>query len=132
MQEILDEALVLVPEDLGALKASGKIESMEDHDSIILAISFGDAAAPYALYVHEGTQAPRKPPPKANLIAWVHRHFAVDSEAEAERIAYFIGQKIAREGSQPVKFLEIPFRKMLPKITARMRAIGAGKNAIIR
>ena len=129
-EEVLTEALALVPEDLGDLRASGRIEEDRTGNSVVVEVKFGGPTAPHAVFVHEGTNAPRKAPPPGVILAWVKRHFAV-SNKEAKRIAYFIGRKIAREGTQPIKYLEIPSRRAIPKITARLRAVGAGKNAPI-
>lgn len=114
---ILAESQALVPSDLGALRSSGRVEPLQEVGAVGWAVVYGGPTAPYAVYVHEGTRAPRKPPPPEALQAWVRRHFAV-SDSEVKRIAYFIGQKIAKNGTPPVKYLEKPGRELTPGITA--------------
>lgn len=51
---VLNESKKIVPVATGALRASGKVDPPATDDGVTLVeISYGGAAAPYALYVHE-------------------------------------------------------------------------------
>lgn len=51
---VLNESKRLVPVDTGNLRASGRVEPPKTQGSVTtIEVSYGGAAAPYALYVHE-------------------------------------------------------------------------------
>jgi hypothetical protein len=59
---VLNESKKIVPVDTGALKNSGRVEPVKrTKDSIEVEITYGGAAAGYALYVHEDPAARHKP-----------------------------------------------------------------------
>lgn len=54
----MTEAKQRTPVDTGALRASGRVEGPEIRgEEVSVTFQFGDAAAPYALYVHENMDA---------------------------------------------------------------------------
>lgn len=54
----MTEAKHRTPVDTGALRASGRVEGPHvQSDEIAVTLQFGDAAATYALYVHENLEA---------------------------------------------------------------------------
>lgn len=56
--EVLNESKKLVPVDTGALKNSGRVEQPRvDGRGVSVEVTYGGAAAPYALYVHEDPDA---------------------------------------------------------------------------
>lgn len=59
---VLNESKKIVPVDLGVLKNSGKVSRPEVTPAgVEVEITYGGAAAPYALYVHEDPDAQHKP-----------------------------------------------------------------------
>lgn len=61
-QTVLNESKKIVPVDLGVLKNSGKVSRPDISPSgVSVEISYGGAAAPYALIVHEDPDAQHKP-----------------------------------------------------------------------
>jgi hypothetical protein len=55
---VLNESKRIVPVDLGTLKNSGKVKRPKvTKKSVEVDITYGGAAAPYALYVHEDPDA---------------------------------------------------------------------------
>jgi hypothetical protein len=54
----MTEAKMRTPVDTGALRASGRVEGPRvSSDEVAVSLQFGDAAATYALYVHENLEA---------------------------------------------------------------------------
>jgi hypothetical protein len=54
---VLNEAKKITPIDFGALRSSGKVEPPKiTPREVSVEVTFGGAAAPYALYVHEDTR----------------------------------------------------------------------------
>ncbi len=107
--QILREALELVPIDEGALSDSGIVEKITDagHNVLGWRISFGGAASAYALAVHEHLS-------KYSPASWVTHSL--------------LGKRIhwTRPGSGP-KYLERPFLAAAPslpeKVAARIREL---------
>lgn len=57
-QDVLRESKRIVPVDTGALKNSGRVEKPSvSARGVSVEITYGGAAAPYALYVHEDPDA---------------------------------------------------------------------------
>jgi hypothetical protein len=52
--DVFNRSQYLVPVDTGALRSSGRVEEpVYSGGQVVIAIKYGGAAAPYALYVHE-------------------------------------------------------------------------------
>ena len=61
-QTVLNESKKIVPVDLGVLKNSGQVKEPKiDGNSVEVEVTYGGAAAPYALYVHEDPEARHAP-----------------------------------------------------------------------
>lgn len=59
---VLNESKKIVPVDLGTLKNSGKVKKPRvAKKAVEVDITYGGAAAPYALYVHEDPDAQHDP-----------------------------------------------------------------------
>jgi hypothetical protein len=59
---VLNESKKIVPVDTGALKSSGRVERpVVNAAGVTVEVSYGGAAAPYALYVHEDPTASHAP-----------------------------------------------------------------------
>jgi len=59
---VLNESKKIVPVDLGTLKNSGKVKKPQvGKKGVSVDITYGGAAAPYALYVHEDPDAQHDP-----------------------------------------------------------------------
>jgi len=59
---VLNESKRIVPVDLGTLKNSGKVSRPKvTANEIEVDITYGGAAAPYAIYVHENPEARHAP-----------------------------------------------------------------------
>lgn len=57
-QPIMTASKQQCPVDTGALRATGNVEKPEFHgDSVTVRLTYGGAAAPYAIYVHENVSA---------------------------------------------------------------------------
>jgi hypothetical protein len=105
--------------DTGGLAGSGTV----DHPKVTSAdvsvmMGFGGTAAPYAVYIHEGTgPAVGRPPfyvsPK-HFKDWARR--VLGDESAAYAVAKSVGQK----GLKPRKFLERPFRASARGMSARL------------
>lgn len=68
-EEILLAAKLLTPVDRGWLQASGKVQGPWMAAGIFdVAITFGDAATPYALIVHENLKARHASPTQAKFL----------------------------------------------------------------
>lgn len=99
----------LVPVFLNALRGSGHVQQPRTRfNSVEVVMGYGGAAADYAVYVHEGTGPavgrPKYFPPVSALEAWAKKKLG-DAE-----LAYVVARKIYNEGTEPVKYLEKPFR----------------------
>ena len=116
---IMTEAKVLVPVDQGELRASGHVQGPEiSGPNVSVAVGFGGAAAPYAVWVHEGIgPAVGRPPffpPLEKIKAWVKRH-GMDESA-----AYPVARAIGQRGIPATKFLETPAKARTAGMAGRL------------
>lgn len=105
------------PADTGRLRGSGFVRPPDIEGSKIeVTMGYGGAAAPYALYVHEGTGPavgrPKYWPPFAVLERWteLNRGKLGIRLADVKQVARLIQRKVYHHGTEPTKFLERPFR----------------------
>lgn len=70
----------------------------------------------YGLFVEVGTQ-PHFPPPGA-LLGWVRRRLGIAAERQVREVAFLIGRKIARQGTQGHFFFEKALRDNEQKVIA--------------
>jgi len=62
-ERIMGESKLVVPVDTGTLKSSGHVTLPQKVGRFVrVVLSYGGAAAPYAIYVHENLTARHKPP----------------------------------------------------------------------
>jgi hypothetical protein len=65
----MEAAKRITPYFAGALRASGKVEKPKrDANVVSIDITFGGAAAPYALWVHERVDLHHQPPTQAKFL----------------------------------------------------------------
>lgn len=103
--ELLKEALLLVPFESGTLYASGRIEIDGFGIRTVVSVIFGNDSAPYAIYVHEDLT-------KAHGAAFNLKH-AVD----IARGHTLYGKPISsRRSLEQAKFLEAPLRNKISNI----------------
>ena len=110
-----------VPVDLGALRASGQVhQPVIGVTSISVILGYGDAAAGYAVYVHEGTGPavgrPAFMPPVDVIREWALRH------GLPEEAAFPIARAIGQRGLAPLKYLERPLLEAVRGMDARLAA----------
>ena len=118
-QELITEAKQEVPVDLGTLRASGYVEPpITEGTKITVQCGFGGPAAPYALYVHEGTGPAvghgQYMPPKGALEQWARSHGFEDEGA--------VRWAIYQHGTKPHKYLEEPFNRRAAGVDMRIGA----------
>ena len=105
--------------DTGVLRATGNVQHPKHAvGAVSVTMGFGGPAAPYALYLHEGTgpavgRPPFHPPPEA-FRDWSRR--VLGDEGARFAVAASVGQK----GLQPRKYLERPFRAARAGMSARL------------
>jgi hypothetical protein len=105
--------------DTGALRATGTVKHPRyGAADISVLMGFGGPAAPYAVYIHEGTgPAVGRPPfhpPVEPFKDWARR--VLGDESAAYAVAKSVGQK----GLKPRKFLERPFRASARGMSSRL------------
>lgn len=118
-EQIMTEAKVLVPVDLGNLRATGHVAPpVIEGTTVTVALGFGGPAAPYAVYVHEGTGPavgrPAFMPPVEAIKPWMRRHEI------PEEYAFPIARAIGQRGLPPTKYLETPAKARTAGMAARM------------
>lgn len=118
---IMRKSKRLVPVDMGALRASGRVlPPVTSPHTVFVTMRYGDASAPYALYVHEGIgPAVGKPPfmpPVENIKPWARRVLGDESAA------FPVARAIGRRGVKGKKFLETPLREAQAGMGARLAA----------
>lgn len=113
-ETIMTAAKQLVPVDFGTLKGSGHIRPPRiAAGRVVVEMGFGGAAAPYAVYVHEGRR-PGRMPPIAKMEEWARRHgFPAGS-------GFMVARAIGRRGIKPTKYLERPFLAALRGMNGRL------------
>ena len=109
-ERIMARAKEMTPVDMGPLWTSGHVQLPKlTATAATVVMGFGGAAAPYALYVHEGigpaVGRPAFMPPSNVLEGWVRRNIG-GSAADIKRIAFLVARVIGRRGLRPTKFLE--------------------------
>jgi len=120
------------PVDTGALKSSGRVKQPEIRGTFIdVELGFGGAAAPYALYVHEGTDPYIITPRKKKVLAvpvgdWdgpVNPYNARELPKLSRDGAYVIlGRRVKHPGIEGQKYLERPALKWFEHIDERLAA----------
>ena len=121
-EKIMAKSKRRVPVFHGALRSSGHVQLPRRTSSgdVEVVLGYGGAAASYAVFVHEGTGPavgrPRYWPPISALKPWARKKLGDES------LAYAVARKIHEKGTEPLKFLEIPFREALPGMPGRIAA----------
>jgi hypothetical protein len=105
--------------DTGTLRASGNVQHPKHGvGNVSVTMGFGGPAAPYALYIHEGTgPAVGRPPfhpPVEPFKDWARRVLGDES------LAYAVAASVGKKGLRPRKFLERPFRASARGMSARL------------
>ena len=87
----------------GLLRASGKVQKVDDETMDMGFFDTTNAGHGYAFYVEYGRRAGKFPP--IDVIAeWVHKKLRVKDERESRSIGFLIARTIARHGSTPHPF----------------------------
>lgn len=112
--DYLDEHRINVD---GDIKKSLYQEVERVKDALKLTVGAGVA---HAVYVHEGT----KPhwPPVAPIREWVRKKLGIADRAQIRRVAFLVARKIARSGTRPKPFLDVPFQAALKGLQPRIEA----------
>tara|TARA_R100001244_G_scaffold123548_1_gene93241 strand:+ start:145 stop:669 length:525 start_codon:yes stop_codon:yes gene_type:complete len=138
---VINEAATMIMSQARTTIMSGYSPPITDTGKLAASVGFGQGMSKYAsdslmvggtgVFAIVGSNLPYaqaieygSPPhqvPQAALIDWAQRKFG-KSEAETKTIAYFVGKKIAAEGTKARPFL-IPayedVRKKLPKMVLK-------------
>lgn len=68
-EAVLERALIYVPVDTGALRASGRVNAdLSNLEIAVAEVRFGSDVAPYAAIVHERLDLRHKPPTQAKYL----------------------------------------------------------------
>jgi hypothetical protein len=68
-ERIMGQSKMIVPVDTGALRGSGNVSPPQKaRNWVKVILSYGGAAAQYAIYVHENLTARHKPPTRAKYL----------------------------------------------------------------
>lgn len=119
MLAVIRKATTYVPANTGTLKASGTVLPPEIKGTrIVVTAGFGNAAANYAIWVHEGRKAGSKAPPVDAIKQWLHDKGG--DEDAAWVIARAIGRRGIPKSGKPSKFLERAFLEQIPGIEDRL------------
>ena len=113
-----------VPVDQAILRTSGHVQKpVIRSDGASVTMGYGGAAAPYAVYVHEGigpaVGRPAFMPPAKVFEGWVRRNIG-GTEQEIRRIAFLVARAVGRRGLKPTKFLERAMNEAAPGTRARV------------
>lgn len=87
----------------GQLRASGKVQAVQDDKDAIDAGFFGDKGSGYAYFVEYGRRA-GKFPPVDEIVQWVKKKLRIRAEKEANGIGFMIARSIAKKGTKPHPF----------------------------
>ena len=102
----------------GNLRASGKIQKVDDKTLDVGFFSSDARDKGYASYVEYGRKPGKMPPPDI-LEAWAYKKFRL-SHKEARSAAWALARSIAKKGTKPHPFfepaVESGWRKMIDKI----------------
>jgi hypothetical protein len=106
-EAVMAKSKPLVPVDLGALRASGRVSPpVSTANSITVTLGYGGTASLYAVYVHEGigpaVGRPPFMPPVGPFEDWAARH-------GMEGAGFLIARAVGQRGIKPTKYLERPF-----------------------
>ena len=95
-QDLLTNAKALTPVRFGWLKASGQVQPpVVKGDIVECAVTFGNAATPYAIHVHEVLRLRHHPPTQAKFLEAPALAMVVGMES---RLRSRIGEAMARLG----------------------------------
>lgn len=102
----------------GNLRASGKVQKVDDKTLDVGFFSSDARDKGYASYVEHGRKPGKMPPPDI-LEAWAYKKFRL-SHKEARSAAWALARSIAKKGTKPHPFfepaVESGWRKMIDKI----------------
>lgn len=102
----------------GNLRASGKVQKVDDKTLDVGFFSSDARDKGYASYVEHGRKPSKMPPPDI-LEAWAYKKFRL-SHKEARSMAWAMARSIAKKGTKPHPFfepaVESGWRKMIDKI----------------
>ena len=102
----------------GNLRASGKVQKVDDKTLDVGFFSSDARDKGYASYVEHGRKPGKMPPPDI-LEAWAYKKFRL-SHKEARLAAWALARSIAKKGTKPHPFfepaVESGWRKMIDKI----------------
>ncbi|HWO88415.1 MAG TPA: hypothetical protein VNL98_04615, partial [Gemmatimonadales bacterium] len=106
------------PGAFGEYAASLRSEVVDERGQPVGRVFLAPPADRYGLFVEAGTR-PHFPPPGA-LEGWVRRRLGITGESEAREVAFRIGRKIARQGTQGHFFFERALRENEARVAAVM------------
>lgn len=107
----------------GLLRASGKVQKVEDETLDMGFFDTTNQGHGYASYVEYGRRSGKFPPLDA-IEEWAKKKLGIKDEREARTVGFLIARRIAREGSTPHPFF-------IPAIKKNSRGIlQAMKDAI--
>lgn len=116
-ERIMAASKLLVPVDLGPLRASGHVQLPEIRGARVkVLLGYGGAATPYAVVIHEGRKAGSKMPPPDALEDWAARHGIPTDPGTLFGLARSIGE----EGTEATKYLEKPFNEAIIGMEGRL------------
>ena len=121
---LVAERKVMDEIDAQGLSAFGDLRASQTHsvsaDPGAMTLSFGPSAAhaPYRFYgLDPGTWPPPEP-----LAAWAEIKLGVGSD-ESDSVAFLIGRKIFRQGTEGADFLSDPSAEVEDEATERLEAV---------
>lgn len=93
-ERIMGESKRLCPVDTGTLRSSGRVQPPEqDSERVVVRMTYGGAAAPYAVSVHENLNAYHSPPTQAKFL----EQPALEArETMPGRLAYTMAKELQR------------------------------------
>lgn len=107
------EIVQRTPVDLGALRASIRLEVTGFADTLSAHISTG---MQYADAVEQGRRPGRKPPPVSAILPWVQRN--ISGAEDPESAAFLIARSIGRKGTKGAHMFEEGAKAGAPRVRA--------------
>lgn len=88
-EAVMAESKRIVPVETGALRASGQVQPPEvEGTRVSVRMGYGNAAVPYAVYVHERLDLKHKPPTQAKFLE-------IPARAKAIELGLVLADKVA-------------------------------------
>ena len=105
-----------VPGSLGEFAASTRNEVRVSSNRLTGHVFLAPPADQYGMFVEIGS-APHFPPPGA-LLGWVRRRLGISDERKAREIAFLIGRKISKRGTEGKFIFERALRENEERVIA--------------